>query len=98
MLQWALVVLGGFFCALNAYLSWLRYPLHRLRGRRPEEYRHASGAPVVGSLFLLIGWYGGARGDGDLDGLVWVLAAVDTGGLHWFLISMALQGARGADT
>lgn len=74
---------GAFLCALNFYLSFLRYPLYRLRGRE-SEYRYVSGAPVLGS-FLVVAllippalptW---AR----IAGLV--LAAFDTGGLHWFI-------------
>lgn len=74
---------GAFLCALNFYLSFMRFPLYRLRGRE-SEYRHVSGAPVLGS-FLVVAllipralptW---AR----IAGLV--LAALDTGGLHWFI-------------
>jgi hypothetical protein len=80
--------LGGFLCALNFYLSCLRYALYRLRGRT-EEYRHSSGFPFLGSVmvvFILIRppafhfplW-------AVLTGLV--LATIDTGGPHWFIAS-----------
>lgn len=83
-----LLGLGGLICALNFYLSHLRYALHRLRGRT-EEYRHSSGFPFLGSVmvvFILIRphafhfplW-------AVLTGLV--LVTIDTGGPHWFIAS-----------
>ena len=76
----ALFVVGGLLCALNFYLSVLRYPLHRLFG---WPYRWVSGFPVFGSLFVaaslcllsLPAW---------LFWLAVVLLVLDTGGLHWF--------------
>ena len=77
---YGLLALGGFVCALNFYLTFLRYPLHRLRG---QPFRWVSGFPLVGSLFVVpcLWW---------LPLLSWafwlavVLAVLDTGGLHWF--------------
>lgn len=43
----ALLVLGGLLCGLNFYLSFLRYPVHRMMGKKKEEYRGVSGIPVL---------------------------------------------------
>ena len=45
-------VFGTFITALNFDLGFLRYGRHRRRGVTDDEYRHVSGIPVVGSLFL----------------------------------------------
>ncbi len=83
----AAFVLGGLFCALNFYLSALRYPVHRLLGRPRETYHWVSGAPLVGSLMVAVS-------------LVWLhhhpfvlagglfLILIDTGGIHWFFAVM----------
>jgi hypothetical protein len=49
-----LALLGGVISVLNFYLSWLRYPLYRLRGGKRESYRFVSGIPLFGSLLLWI--------------------------------------------
>lgn len=92
VLYFCFLGLGGFFCALNVYLSFLRYPLFRLRGRK-AEYRHASGAPVIGSA-LVVGFL--LKRPAFVSPLPrWVLfafialAVFDTGGLHWFIGTMA---------
>ena len=41
---------------LNAYLSWLKYPLYRLRGGLAEGYRHESDFPLIGPLLVAIAW------------------------------------------
>ncbi len=97
MIDWALLVVGGFLCALNAYLSWLRFPLYRLRGGLPGDYRWVSGIPLFGSLLVFFAWVGQVRHEDSigLNALVWTLVAIDTGGLHWFLISLAYHRVRG---
>ena len=78
-----LLALGTFITCINFYLSFIRYPLHRLRGRPREDYRFVSGFPGVGSAFL---WFAAillARH----PPLMWSSIAIslfDTGGLHWF--------------
>jgi hypothetical protein len=95
-----LPALGAFICALNFYLTFLRRPLYRLRGRE-AEYRNVSGFPLIGSFLLLFGMFssyanvhfGGPKGHLDIHMPFWarigglVLAALDTGGLHWFIAS-----------
>jgi uncharacterized membrane-anchored protein len=75
--------IGAFISGLNFYLSFIRYPLHRLRGRSRAEFHWVSGFPVIGSLLL---WICAVR----LTAwpiLMWAALAIsllDTGGLHWF--------------
>ena len=91
---YVLLAFGCFLSLTNFYLSFLRYPLFRLRGGAPEDYHWMSGYPLVGSLVVLIclpfvfsnAW------------LFWIgiiCAALDTGGVHWFLIGFAYVGIRG---
>ena len=82
--------LGGLVCAVNFYLSFCRYPVHRLRGGSRESYRPISGAPVVGSLLVALSIFG-------IDDTPWILGAallliaMDTGGLHWFAGTLIVQ-------
>jgi hypothetical protein len=84
---------GVFISALNFYLSFVRYPLFRLRGRA-AEYRNVSGFPFIGSvavLFALIGF--------QFSLWAWIVgilvAALDTGGPHWFIASVVWQLRKG---
>lgn len=78
--------LGGGFTAINFYLSYLRFPLHRAFGGTRESYQWASGIPLLGSLLLWISipflpsapWMWAAAG----------LSLFDTGGIHWFAGTM----------
>ena len=55
-LGWVLLALGSLICAINIYASFIRYPLHRLRGRRNQDFRWVSGYPLVGSLLVGFAW------------------------------------------
>ena len=87
IIAYMLFGLGGFFCLLNFYLSFLRYPIYRLSGGRKQEYKWVSGAPALGSLFVgfsllsqyLTNWI-------VILGVALIL--MDTGGLHWFLATI----------
>ena len=74
--------LGGIICAMNFYLSVLRYPIFLLRGGQKSEFQWISGAPVIGSLSVAVGLV-------FLYPTSWILIAglililIDTGGLHW---------------
>ena len=85
----ALLAVGGLLCLTNFYLSFLRVPLLLRRGQPREEIRFVSGLPVLGSLLVLVALLLG------LDGIeriaAWSLLVIDTGGLHWFAFSMALD-------
>lgn len=76
-------LLGG----LNAYLSWVRFPLYCWRHGSREGYRFVSGIPILGSVS---GTLGTAAGWGDWRAAVLALVAavIDPGGLPWFLIAM----------
>ncbi len=53
MLSLALLSFGGCISILNFYLSFLRYPLHVLRGGNKDNFQWVSGFPLVGTVFLL---------------------------------------------
>jgi hypothetical protein len=77
---YAWFAIGAFVCCLNFYLSFLRYPLHRLLGR---ECKWVSGFPGVGSVMVV----GSLVELHESPVLFWAgvtIALLDTGGLHWF--------------
>lgn len=88
-----LFVPGALVAAINFFSSFLRYPLHRLRGRTPGTFRFVSGLPAIGTILIglavLLAW-------GDVRGVVIaaVLCVLDTAGLPWFLISMIHASIR----
>src|SRR4051812_29179785 len=49
------MIVAALFGLLNAYLSWLRPVFHWLRCRSMDGYRHVSGIPVVGTVFVVAG-------------------------------------------
>ena len=84
---------GCFLSLLNFYLSFLRYPVFRLRGGETADYRWMSGYPLVGSILVLVClpfvfdnawlfWFGA------------ICSTLDTGGLHWFLVGFACMAVR----
>ena len=97
MTGWVLFGLGALVCLVNAYLSWLRYPLHRLRGGAPGTYRWVSGFPVVGSLLVVVAWMLWLRDERSwpLDVTAWGLALIDTGGIHWLLLVVIARWIQG---
>ena len=88
-----LLVLGATLTLTNAYLSFLRYPIHRARGGEPEAYRWVSGFPVFGSLFLWISIF--LLPTTGLKWLAGLLSVFDTGGIHVFLGTMWWRGQLG---
>ena len=88
------LAVGGFICGLNFYLSYIRYLLFRLAGRR-AEFRFISGVPIVGSLIVILSLVGF-----HLPRWAWIvgiaLAALDTGGIHWFVGSVAWHEMKNA--
>jgi hypothetical protein len=91
-IAYASLGLGGAVCVLNFYLSFLRYPVHALRGKA-DEYRWVSGLPLLGSALVVLSL--------SLVQLpIWALvigvivAALDTGGMHWFVGVLAWQALR----
>jgi hypothetical protein len=82
--------LGGFVCILNFHLSFLRFFLHRMRGRGRDEYRWVSGFPLVGSLLVAVSLVG-LWEEPWLRIAAFGLILIDTGGPHWFLLSQVLD-------
>ncbi len=82
----ALLGLGGIICCLNFYLSFIRYPVHRLTGKKKEDYRWISGFPF-GYLFVAVSLFEFWR-QPWLLALSIIFILIDTGGLHWFFGSM----------
>ena len=83
-ISWAAFLVGGFVCLLNFYLSWLSYPLHRLRGLSPESFRSHSGFPLIGSILVVVSLVG-LHSESTVVPIAIGLIAIDTGGIHWFL-------------
>ncbi len=89
---------GAWLSLLNFYISFIRMRLLTALGRSP---RRVSGFPLFGSVILVIG----AVQFWDRRGLALTalaIAALDTGGIHWFLgtllwMSLASRRKKGAD-
>ena len=89
-----LLTVGSFFTLMNAYLSFVRYPVHLALGRTRETYRWISGIPLMGSLLLWL----------SIPllrsvGLKWFAAALsifDAGGIHWFVGTIWWTGQLGS--
>lgn len=88
---WTFLGLGGFICALNFYLSFVRYPLLRKLGRK-GEIRWISGFPFLGTVMVLYVFFHPLPVWAKIGGLV--LVAIDTGGPHWFLASVVRMARK----
>jgi hypothetical protein len=93
ILAYALLALGSLICIQNSYASFIRHPLYRRAGGAPDEYHHVSPVPILGSLFVGLGLVWLAPGGWLLVAGV-VLAALDTGGLHWILPVLCIELIR----
>lgn len=92
-LKWLLFALGACLCALNFYLSFLRYPLYLRRGLPKESYRFVSGIPLFGSLILfLLASYTSLPPVMFYAAVVLILA--DTGGIHWAVAAIAYHALK----
>lgn len=89
---WILVCLGLPIAAANFYLSFVAYPLHRMRGRHSETFQHSSGIPVIGTLFLAAAaWLFPDAGSTIGFWCACVGFVLDTGGPQWFPLSALWQ-------
>jgi len=79
-----LLILGGFICCLNFYLSFLRYALYRMLGGVKGSYKWTSGFPLIGSLLVAISLLTYRQNTWILAAAI-ILIAIDTGGIHWFI-------------
>ena len=85
----ALLIIGGAICALNFYLSFLRVPLLRCIGHSGET-KFVSGFPLIGSVLVTLALAIGL--DSTVAQIVaCFVIAIDTGGPHWFMASLASQ-------
>lgn len=86
MLAFGGLVLGGGIAIINAYLSFVRPAVYRLRHGETESYRFISGVPIIGSVILMFSPL-------PLCASLWpsfvamVLLALDTAGPMWFVIA-----------
>jgi hypothetical protein len=90
MSQYAAVAifgLGAYITLCNFYLSFIRYPIHRLRGGTRESYSWISGLPLLGSAFLWLAAY--LTSWPTLMWVALVLSVFDTAGLHVFIATIA---------
>ena len=80
-------VLGGFIALLNFYLSFLRYPIHK-RFHSDQPWHYVSGFPLIGTILLMVPTM--CIGDSAWLWLPIAFMLMDTGGPHWFIISIAI--------
>lgn len=80
---------------VNIYTSWCRYPVHKYILNKPDdEFRFVSGIPLLGSAFVVIALLI-SSGNSVLLWLGVALAALDTGGIHWFMGTMIYASFKG---
>lgn len=88
--SYVILAVGILATCLNIYLSFFRYAIYKLKGGDKENYKWVSGVPLIGSLFIwictpLLMPY---------PILLWsalTLTIFDTGGIHWFIVSILWQ-------
>jgi hypothetical protein len=85
--------LGAILSLLNFYLSFVRPIVHRLLRRGP--YHFVSGIPLFGSLLLLVAYLVIPHGS-PFRAAALFLALLDTGGIHWFGLTMLYHSLRGS--
>ena len=89
-----LASIGVVVTIINFYLSFIRYPLHRLR-YKSLPFRWISGFPLVGSLLLWIAslsfWL---SGNGRYATVALILSIFDTGGIHWYIAGQTYERYR----
>jgi hypothetical protein len=90
LIGYSLLCIAGAIAVLNFYLSFVREPICRYRGR---ECQYVSGFPFFGNLFLILALLILER-----TALVWALAiavtVLDTGGIAWFVLTFVWMGLR----
>jgi len=87
---WVAFTLGGLLCLMNFSLP-VRYYYRRWK-KLPEE-RYVSPIPLLGSLFVFL-----TLRALDVIPIVkvigWLLIAIDVGGIHWMMFSLALHAVK----
>lgn len=90
-LAFTLLGLGALIAGLNFYLSFVKYPLHRLF-HQDQPFKFVSGLPLIGSILLWIGAYIFlSAGAAKYAALALIVSLFDPGGIQWFLIMMGYQ-------
>jgi hypothetical protein len=79
-----LFCLGAIGTLANFWLSFLDYPLYRLRGGSPADYHRMSGLPFLASGFLWISMPLLSRQPAFMWGAL-LLSLFDTAGIHWMV-------------
>jgi hypothetical protein len=91
-LAWILWAVGIMVCGLNLYLSVFRYRVHQLRSPT-SGYRSVSGIPALGSMLVIVALVLGSLPEcAFVAGIA--LALADTGGLHWFVGTLAWHALK----
>jgi hypothetical protein len=85
-LGYVLFSLGALIAVSNFYLSFLRVPILRLRGRALSDIRHVSVIPVFGMLIVL--GLALAPANRPLSIIALLLTLLDTGNILWFLLAV----------
>lgn len=81
---YGIFLLGAIVSIINFYISYLRYPTHRLLGKSRDTYKYVSGLPLIGGLVLIGAWL--------LPQNLWLslttalLMLLDTGSISWFVV------------
>ena len=94
VVAYVLLGLGALVVAWNFYLSWVRWPIHRIRLGKSVPYQFVSGLPLIGTGLCVGALLLGQSKESFPVLLTWVVIALDTGGPHWFIISMVVEGFR----
>lgn len=84
--------LGALIGMVNFYLSFLHYPVHILFRGSKEDYRYVSGYPVMGSVFVFVG-YSYSQLD-FIPAASLALVFLDTGGIPWILFMCLLMALK----
>jgi hypothetical protein len=96
MIGYACFAMGALACCANFYLSYVRYPIHRLLFGS-AQYRWISGLPLFGTVLLVIGFFAMLPFSYSTL-LAVVLLTIDTAGPLWFVMTTwhddSLWGAR----
>src|SRR4051812_3506797 len=79
VIGFAILGLGALIVWINFYTSFVRYPLHRLRGGTRADFHWVSGFPLVGSLLLALAIL--FFGKSSVSWVAVGIGVLDTGGL-----------------
>ncbi len=93
MIPYLIYSFGSVLCVLNFYVSTLRKPLIRYAATENSTLRSVSRVPVLGTLFVLVGW-SKLGGSPLLNATSLILILIDTGGPHWYFAASICASIR----